>query len=232
MHSFFPAYSARMTEQKKRITLRHLLTMTSGLRWDQSGTHQSEPGSANSEAQMENSRDFIDYVLSSEMAEAPGSRFNYNSGCAILLAGVIRSATGEHVDAFADAYLFGPLGIKNREWWKTKTGLPQTHAGLRLTPRALAKIGQLCLNRGMWNGNRVVSANWIDESAKPQFGNDRYGLGWWLDEFGAHGHPVKSLVGEGSGGQFLFVIPELEMVVVFTGGNYGSPIANPRLLPS
>ena len=190
MHQFFPEYSEHMTDEKKQITLRHLLTMTSGLRWDQSGSHQSEPGSANSEARMENSKDFIGYVLSSEMAEEPGSRFNYNSGCAILLAGVIRRASGMHVDAFADQYLFGPLGIQQREWWKTETGLPQTHAGLRLRPRDLAKIGQLCLDQGIWNVVQVVSANWIDESFKPQFGNERYGSGWWLDRFSVHGHPV------------------------------------------
>ena len=95
-----------------------------------------------------------------------------------------------HVDAFADQYLFGPLGIQQREWWKTETGLPQTHAGLRLRPRDLAKIGQLCLDQGIWNVVQVVSANWIDESFKPQFGNERYGSGWWLDRFSVHGHPV------------------------------------------
>ena len=226
MHQFFPDHSAHITEEKKQITLRHLLTMTSGFRWDQSGAHKSEPGSPNSEAQMENSYDFIGYVLSADMSDEPGRRFNYNSGCAILLAGVIKKVSGLHADAFANEYLFGTLGIRRSDWWRTKTGLPQTHAGLRLRPRGLAKIGQLYLDRGVWNGVEVLPAEWIEESVSPQFGNERYGFGWWLDRFSVAGHPVKTFVAEGNGGQFLFVIPDVEMVIVFTGGNYGSAVAN------
>ena len=226
MHQFFPDYSAHITAEKKQITLRHLLTMTSGFSWDQSGAHKSEPGSPNSEAQMENSDDFIGYVLSADMSDEPGERFNYNSGCAILLAGIIKKVSGLHADAFANEYLFGPLGIRQSDWWRTKTGLPQTHAGLRLRPRDLAKIGQLYLDRGVWNGVEVLPAEWIEDSVSPQFGNERYGFGWWLDRFSVAGRPVKTFVAEGNGGQFLFVIPDVEMVIVFTGGNYGSAVAN------
>ena len=226
MYQYFPDYTNHLTEQKKRVTLEHLLSMTAGFKWDQSGSHQSELGSANTEAQMENSFDFIDYVLSADMSEEPGERFNYNSGCAILLAGVIRNVSGMHADKFADKYLFGPLGIDRNEWWRTKTGLPQTHAGLRLRPRDMAKIGQLYLNNGRWKGLQILPASWVEESIKPHFVNDRYGYAWWLDRFPFHEGSVKSYVAEGNGGQFIFVIPDLDLVVVFTGGNYGSSNAN------
>ena len=223
---FFPEYARHLTEEKERITLKHLLTMTAGFNWDQSGAHNSEPGSLNSEAQMENAIDFIEYVLSRDMSDEPGSRFNYNSGCFILLAGVIKRASGMHVDKFADNHLFAPLGIDHSEWWYTKSGLPQTHAGLRLRPRDMAKIGQLYVDNGRFHGRQVVSAAWISESAKGHYSNDRYGFGWWLDHFPYHGRSVDVLAAEGNGGQFIFAIPELSLVIVFTGGNYGSSVAN------
>lgn len=226
MARFFPEYARYLTEEKERITLKHLLTMTAGFNWDQSGTHNSEPGSLNSEAQMENASDFIEYVLSKDLSDEPGSRFNYNSGCFILLAGVIKRASGMHVDKFADNHLFAPLGIDHSEWWYTKSGLPQTHAGLRLRPRDMAKIGQLYVDNGRFHGRQIVSAAWISESAKGHYGNDRYGFGWWLDHFPYRGRSVDVLAAEGNGGQFIFAIPELSLVIVFTGGNYGSSVAN------
>ena len=226
MARFFPEYAHHLTEEKGRITLKHLLTMTAGFNWDQSGTHKSEPGSLNSEAQMENASDFIEYVLSRELADEPGSRFNYNSGCFILLAGVIKQASGMHVDKFADNHLFAPLGIDHSEWWYTKSGLPQTHAGLRLRPRDMAKIGQLYVDNGRFQGRQIVSTAWISESAKGHYSNDRYGFGWWLDHFPYRGRSVDVLAAEGNGGQYIFAIPELSLVIVFTGGNYGSSVAN------
>ena len=226
MARFFPEYAHHLTEGKGQITLKHLLTMTAGFNWDQSGAHNSEPGSLNSEAQMENASDFIAYVLSRELSDEPGSRFNYNSGCYILLAGVIKRVSGMHVDKFADSHLFAPLGIDHSEWWYTKSGLPQTHAGLRLRPRDMARIGQLYVDNGRFQGKQIVSSAWISESAMGHYDNKRYGFGWWLDHFPYRGRSVDVLAAEGNGGQFIFAIPELSLVIVFTGGNYGSSVAN------
>ena len=223
---FFPEYADYRTDEKNRITLKHLLTMTAGFEWDQSGAHQSEPDSPNSEAQMENSSDFIEYVLSKEISDEPGARFNYNSGCTILLAGVIKNVSGMHVDQFAEKYLFRPLGIAHHDWWRTANGLPQTHAGLLLCPRDMAKIGQLYLDHGRWKDQQIVSTPWVSESTTPHFKNERYGFGWWLDSFSFQGRTLKGYVAKGNGGQFIFVIPDIYMVIVFTGGNYGSSIAN------
>ena len=223
---FFPEYADHRTDEKNRITLKHLLTMTAGFEWDQSGAHQSEPDSPNSEAQMENSSDFIEYVLSKEISDEPGTRFNYNSGCTILLAGVIKNVSGMHADRFAEKYLFRPLGIDRHDWWRTANGLPQTHAGLLLCPRDMAKIGQLYLDQGRWKDQQIVRASWISESTEPHFKHKRYGFGWWLDSFSVQGRTLKGYIAQGNGGQFIFVIPDIHLVIVFTGGNYGSSIAN------
>ena len=225
--SYFPDSDTLLLkdDHDQPITIRHLLTMTSGIEWDQSGAHDSEPESPNSEAQMENSPDFIEFVLSQRRAESPGARFNYNSGCSILLAGILREATGQDVEEFADEYLFNPLGIEKTYWWKDPTGLAQTHSGLGLLPGDMAKIGQLCLNGGRWEGRQIVPTSWIEESWAPQYGNDRYGLGWWLDHLPVGGKGTPTYAAEGNGGQFIFVMPEINLVVVFTGGNYGKQVA-------
>jgi CubicO group peptidase (beta-lactamase class C family) len=223
---FFPEYADHRTDEKNRITLKHLLAMTAGFEWDQSGAHQSEPDSLNSEAQMENSADFIEYVLSKEMSDEPGERFNYNSGCTILLAGVIKNVSGMHADQFAEKYLFRPLGINRHDWYRTANGLPQTHAGLLLRPRDMAKIGQLYLDQGRWKDQQIFPASWVSESTKPHSKNEGYGFGWWLDSFSVQGRTLKGYVAAGNGGQFIFVIPDIHMVIVFSGGNYGSSIAN------
>jgi CubicO group peptidase (beta-lactamase class C family) len=215
---YFPDYK-KLTEQKSDITIKHLLTMRAGIAWDQSG---KKPHEEENEGQMENSDDFIGYVLSQGMFEEPGARFNYNSGCTILLAGIIKQASGMHVDVFSRKYLFEPLGIEDQRWLFTETGLPQTHFGLLLRPRDAAKIGQLYVDEGQWRGKQVVPAEWIKESVNPHFGNKRYGYSWWLDQFVVNKQPVKLYAAEGSGGQFIFAIPAIDLVVVFTGGNYGS----------
>ena len=229
IEKYFPGHVSPLFQDDEQddqeITVRHLLTMTAGIEWDQSGAHGSEPDSPNSEAQMENSPDFIEFVLSRQQSVPPGTQFNYNSGCSILLAGILREASGLNVDEFADRYLFKPLGIQQRYWWKDRTGLPQTHAGLGLRPRDMAKIGQLCLNKGLWDGQEIVPASWIEESWAPQYGNDRYGLGWWLDRLPVGGTDTATYVAEGNGGQFIFVMPDVNLVVVFTGGNYGKQVA-------
>ncbi|MCC7408822.1 MAG: serine hydrolase [Phycisphaeraceae bacterium] len=226
IHTFFPEHAPLFADAKRRITIEHLLTMTAGLAWDQSGAHQSEPGSANDEARMENSPDFVEYVLSRPMADEPGTRFNYNSGCAILLAAILKKATGVHADQFAQEHLFGPLGVRDAGWWRTKTDLPQTHAGLLLRPYDAAKLGQLYLDHGRWANQQRISPGWIEQSTQPHHGNARYGYLWWLDTLRAPRGAVKLYAAEGNGGQFIFVVPDLDLVVVFTGGNYGSPAAN------
>jgi CubicO group peptidase (beta-lactamase class C family) len=204
------------------LTLRHLLTMTTGIRWDESTVAYTDP--ANSCAGMEKSDDWVQFVLDQPMADAPGTRFVYNSGATELLAQVIRKATGMEADEYAAEHLFGPLGITNTYWKRTPKGLSDTEGGLYLTARDLAKIGYLYLHDGVWDGRRLLPEGWVQSSTSPlvdtrpgQPRSRKYGYKWWVlpYEDGAR-HAYAAL---GYGGQRLIVVPEHQLIAVFTGWN-------------
>ena len=202
------------------MRLRDLLTMTSGIRWDESTVTYTNP--ANSCAAMEASKDWVQYVLDQPMAEAPGQRFVYSSGVTELLAQVLKKATGHHADDYAEAHLFGPLGIRSFYWKRTPTGHPDTEGGLYLEPRDLAKLGLLYMNDGIWDGARLLPAGWAAASTKaavvanPKTGFE-YGYQWWIVPMKA-GRPAV-FAADGYGGQYLLVVPSLDLMAVFTGWN-------------
>jgi CubicO group peptidase (beta-lactamase class C family) len=162
------------------------------------------------------------------MREPPGSRFEYNSGGVILLAGVIRNATGINTDIFAQRYLFDPLGITQVRWYYGEPdNLPHTGGGLNLRPRDMAKIGYLMLRDGRWENQQIVPADWVRESTSHAVTNPRtfarrpvdYGYLWWLlsvNEAGPHEPDADIYVAAGAQGQWIFVIPKYGMVVVST----------------
>ncbi len=166
------------------MTLKDLLTMTSGIRWDETTVDYTDP--ANSCARMEASKDWIQFVLDQPMAAEPGSTFVYSSGVTELLAEVLRKATGKQADAYAAEHLFGPLGISRFYWKKTPTGHPDTEGGLYLTARDLAKIGYLYMKDGVWEGRRILPEGWAAASTRRQSdptGEDasmKYGYQWWV----------------------------------------------------
>jgi len=211
-------------------TLKDLLTMTSGIRWDESTVSYTDP--ANSCASMEASADWVQFVLSQPIAAEPGTVFVYNSGVTELLAQILKKATGKHADEYAREYLFGPLGIKSFYWKHTPTGHPDTEGGLYLAPRDLAKLGYLFEHDGLWNGKRILHAGWATESTTPHVpvakdGPPIYGYQWWtLPE---PGRPVH-FAAWGYGGQYLMVVPSLDLIAVFTGWNiYDKPEMKPGL---
>jgi CubicO group peptidase (beta-lactamase class C family) len=220
---YFSAYRVATDPRRERMTLKDLLTMTSGIRWDETTVDYTDP--ANSCARMEASKDWIQFVLDQPMAAEPGSTFVYSSGVTELLAEVLRKATGKQADAYAAEHLFGPLGISRFYWKKTPTGHPDTEGGLYLTARDLAKIGYLYMKDGVWEGRRILPEGWASASTRRQSdptGEDasmRYGYQWWV-------LPGKtaSYAGIGYGGQLLVVVPSLELIAVFTGWNiYDKP---------
>jgi CubicO group peptidase (beta-lactamase class C family) len=164
--SFFPEYADLRTPEKDRITLRDLLTMSSGLDWHESDVPYTD--AANSEIRMDASPDPYHFALEQPMVAPPGQIWNYNSGSTELLGAVLRKATGKPLDQLALTMLFGPLGITDVEWYRYAQDNPSAAAGLRLRPRDLAKIGQLVLQHGAWNGKRLVSASWVDAPTTPQ----------------------------------------------------------------
>src|SRR5580692_9632438 len=176
---------ANLDDRKKRITVRDLLTMTAGLDWHEDLPYDDPKNSAD---MMEASHDWGQYVIDLPMASDPGKVFLYNSGATILLAQIFKKLTGKNIDEYAAEHLFKPLGI--RYYWKhSPTGLPDTEGGLYLSAHDLAKIGQLFLKGGMWEGKEVVSAAWIKDSVSPHVsvpgGEWKYGYKWWIQPIGS-----------------------------------------------
>lgn len=144
----------------------------------------------------------------------------------MLLAAVIREATGKDLDAFAEEVLFEPLEIHDFEWLQHPDGLPIAASGLRLRPRDLAKIGYLYLNQGRWGDQQVLSQSWIAESTRAQVPLDSisaYGYQWWVDLEPLSGEQTLFPVARGNGGQRIYLVPDLGLVVVITAGNYNGP---------
>jgi CubicO group peptidase (beta-lactamase class C family) len=207
---------ANLDDRKKHITLRDLLTMTAGLEWHEDLAYDDPKNSADI---MEASHDWVQYVIDQPMADEPGKTFVYNSGATILLAQVFKKVTGKNIDEYAAEHLFKPLGMRY-EWKHSPTGLPDTEGGLYLSAHDLAKIGQLVLKGGMWEGKEVVSSAWIKDSVAPHVsvpgGTWKYGYQWWLQPTGSSPEDIAWLA-RGFGGQQLIVLPEYDLVAVFTG---------------
>lgn len=226
---FFPGYTGRNTQ----ITLYHALTMTDGLNWDDSEDYIG----------MTRSNDWYGYVLKRNAAREPEVLYNYNTGMSTLLGGVVDYVAPGGAVEFADEYLFQPLGITNYRWYagypsgasidETVLGprgeLP-TGAGLWLRPRDMAKFGQLFLNKGMWNGTRIISEEWVEESTAEHVAtgwgeaeHKGYGYHWWRTDFIVDNVTYEAYEAWGWGEQHIYVIEDLNLIVVTTGLYSDSP---------
>lgn len=205
-------------ERKNAITLKNLLTMQSGILWDESSSYADNQ--ENNCTVMELSDDWIQYVLDRPMDTIPGTKFVYNSGVTILLGKIVRIATGRRIDKWAEEKLFGPLGITDYYWKKTPKGEIDTEGGLYLSAYDLAKIGYLMMNNGAWDNKQIVSEKWVEESIRPSVKlNEKLGYGyqWWVPEY--KDEEVKIFAGNGYGGQYVMMAKEYDMLVVFNGWN-------------
>ena len=225
---FFPEHRSVKSAGWDAITLRHLLTMSSGIKWDETlpWTHPD-----NDEPHLAFDADPIGYVLAKPIAASPDTLWTYNGGGTDLLGNIIEQVSGKPLEAFARETLFQPLGITDLEW-KTypKNGKIAAAAGLRLRPRDAAKIGQLLLNGGKWNGQQIISAEWIAQSIVPRFqavgyfgGTLFYGYQWWMGRSLSDGKEVKWVGAFGWGGQRIIVVPDLDLVMMTTAAQYGQP---------
>ena len=213
------------------ITLRHVLTMTAGLEWNEIGVPYTE----DDEIRMSDSPDPISMVLGRPVRDPVGSRWNYNGGLTQVLAGLIHRMTGKHIDKFAEETLFGPLGITSYEWlgspaWSPEK-LPSAASGLRMRARDLAKIGSLILHEGAWKGQQIIPAEWVELSTQRHVQNIPlplspdgiigYGFMWYSDRItGNDGYHVIGAAGKGN--QRIFIVPEKEIVVTVFAGNYNN----------
>ncbi|MCK1395385.1 serine hydrolase [Bradyrhizobium sp. 1] len=225
---FFPDTAAVKQAGWEAITLRHLLTMSSGIKWDEARAW-TDP--ENDEPHLVFEPDPLGYVLSRPIAAPPDMLWTYNGGGTELLGNIIERVSKRSLEAFAREALFQPLGINDVEW-KTyaKNGKIAAASGLRLRPRDAAKIGQFVLNRGQWNGQQIVSADWIAQSITPRFqaigffGSTLfYGYQWWMGRSLVGDKEIKWVAAVGWGGQRIFIVPELDLVMMTTAAQYGQP---------
>ncbi|MFD1161717.1 serine hydrolase domain-containing protein [Hwangdonia seohaensis] len=210
-------------KRKQNITIEDLLTMRSGLQWNEETDHND---TTNDCFRLESSDNWIDYVLSKPMDTIPGTRFVYNGGGTVLLGKIIRIITGKRIDHWAEEKLFEPLGIGDYYWKETPDGEIDTEGGLYLKAEDLAKIGSLFLNKGNWNGKQIVSKRWVTTSTSPLLKDIKpqwrsvtgYGYQWWIPEYSENGK-TNIYSANGYGGQYLMIAPEYNLVIVFNGWN-------------
>lgn len=212
---FFPKRTPQnMSAWKEEMTLEDLLTMTAGFDARDSWLYEW----AGLE-KMHESPDALQYVLDLQVIEEPGTRFEYTNGVSHLLSCIVEETTGMSALEYAEDSLFAPLGIHDVEWRNDSLGRNWGYGNLYLTPHDMAKFGYLFLNRGLWDGERIVSESWVDEATRKHVDAnlwDGYGYQWWVDSWG-HYHAL------GYRGQLIFVVPEDQLVVVFTGSDPDVP---------
>ena len=208
-----PVTEVDLTDQKSQITIEHLLTMTSGFEWHETG--------GNEYGNWITSSNQIDYVLSKPLVSTPGQSFVYNSATSHLLSVILTRASGMTTKEFADKYLFEPLGIYNVNWERASGGFYNGGAGLELVSRDMIKFGLLYLQNGQHAGQQLVPMDWLQRVWTQQrtlgfsfsaMQSVHYGFLWWMDKGGPH----DAYLAWGYGGQFIYVVPDLQLIVTTT----------------
>ncbi len=217
---YFPEYEFELVDERKRaITLHHILSMSSGLDW-RGGIGGSDVDG------MLPTLDWVQYTLDRPMAREPGSEFNYNSGGTHLLSAIIQRALEMTTESYAREELFGPLGISELRWdyYVSPKGVTPGAWGLFLSARDMAKIGHLYLNQGCWEGEQIVSPDWVRESTRAHIAgpnsNVDYGYQWWLPkQYARDVYQARGWYGDHYA--FITVVPDLDLVLVFAGERPG-----------
>jgi len=232
VYEFFPEYSeTKWIDQQYQVKLKDALTMTAGLDWR--GWDYPDHDSRDTTNQMARSSDWIKFTLDRVTIQPSGKQFIYNNGLTMLLGGIVKNASGLSTDKFAEKHLFTPLGISDYTWDKGPNGAVNTAWGLSLKPRDMAKLGHLYLHRGSWNGRQLVSQQWVAESVKDHvkqyvlFGSG-YGYQWWCGKTNIQETKIDMFYAAGHGGQYIFVCPALDVVVVITSKSLGNPFGEFR----
>jgi CubicO group peptidase (beta-lactamase class C family) len=213
--SFFPQERGAAGDGWENLTLKQLLTMSLALDWtpeEAESLHGTGP-------------EAFRQILTRKVTGEPGQDWAYVSMNVNLLAGILQRASGEHAEAFAARALFGPLGIAHWNWDPMKTeGFNLMDGSLRLRARDMARIGVMVAHKGEWQGHRIVAEDWIQSSIRahlPAGDPDwRYGYLWWVREVPLPGGgSIQAVMANGWGSQFIFLFPQLDLVIVTTGGN-------------
>ncbi len=206
---------ANRDARKERITVRHLTNMSSGL----DCTRERDEATLK---EMWTAADWVQFVLDRPVRWEPRTQFVYCSPGMHLLSAILQQATGMTALEFARQNLFEPLGIRDVIWPADPQGVTRGWGDIRLLPSDMAKIGFLWRNRGVWESRQIVSRRWVEESVKPWIktdGDDYYGYGWWISKAQKKGE-YDSYRADGRGGQYIIVVPSLDLIIVTTGGGF------------
>jgi len=205
---YFPGMEIdKNDDPKQKIKIKDLMTMSAGIKWDFTNNTSTN--------EMQQSTDWTRYYLDLPMEEEPGSTFNYCNGASHTLASILQKATGKDPADLLEEKL--DIGIGDMYWAKSPEQVSSGYSGIYMQPDDMAKFGYLYLRNGNWNGEQLIPEEWVAESTKPQIeGNwgpllPQYGYMWWINRFGGY-------TAMGYGGQYIFVVPERDLVVVFTSG--------------
>ena len=226
---YFPEYFSENDKLKSTVRIRDLLTMSAGFAWEEMIPFNDPQ---NDNRKMFQSGKWLSYALTRPMEREPFREFKYNSGCPIIVAGIIEKATNMKLDEFAGKFLFEPLKIEMFRWLKDSTGFCHAGGGLFLKPMDMVKIGILVMNNGKWKNRQLISEDSIKKATSSylstSFDSSTYGFFWWIREMSINDNKTTKVISaEGAGGQKLYIFPEYKLVVAFTESNYSTPQVNP-----
>ncbi|WP_326726745.1 serine hydrolase domain-containing protein [Streptomyces phaeochromogenes] len=216
---YLPEYLGKASPTKKKITIRHMLTMRSGLDWTEDST----------ESQVEKTSDWVRAILGRELVSAPGTTYNYSSGNTHVVSAVLQKATGMSTCRFAHQNLFGPMGITAEHWGRDPQGVFSGGYNVYLTPREMAKFGLLYLHDGKWGGRQLVPRGAVRAAQARTTDVDdvfAYSEGWWTQTISER----PTYFAWGYGGQFVYVIPSADIVLV-TSENTSENSINKEINP-
>ncbi len=229
---YLPNHQHLKTDEKAQITIEHLLTMTSGLEWDEWGAPHGTSANDIDRIYLECSDDPVACILEEPLVHEPGEHFTYHGGGMIVLGKIVEHASGMDLREYSNSYLFEPLGVDSVRWYQFEDGTYATDGSIYVTPRDMLKFGILYLQNGNWEGEQIITSEWVEKSATPYRNNIRinlpiddagrngYSYSWWTNEISTSKGKLKLFQAGGWGGQEIIVFPQENMVVVFTGGNY------------
>ncbi len=226
----YPSYD-NWDERKNQITLHHVLTMRLGLEWDEWSVPYGNPNNAVVRFFNEH-HDFSKGLLDLPVETSPGTEFAYNTIASVSLGQAVENQGPLTCADFMSTYLLDPLDITRIAWVETPTGLPDLGGGLFLYGRDMLKFGQMYMDDGRWNGQQIVSSEWVatsiqtytdlawSEPATRDWKIDGYGYQWWVGHFEHNGQILSSFATRGWGQQTVMVIPELELVIAINSNDY------------
>jgi len=219
--TFFPAVAHDEDVRKRSITIDHLLSMSAGY-------HFPEFGEWNGFPHMIHSKNWVKYVLERQLERNPGEAMNYNSGCSHLLTAILQQAVGQDAERYARKQLFGPLGITDFIWHEDRQGVKIGGFGLHMKAHDMAKFGLLYLRRGAWGDKQIVPEVWVADTTAPRYltypSLGHYGRHWWVSSLDGSEDVSQEenryFFALGYGGQYIIVVPQMDLVAVFASEIY------------